>query len=392
VLRRLVARGDRRDRVAVAGAGGLDRVVLDRRGEERLVHERLVDQRDHVGQRGPAGCARRPGQLLPDLPPRGRAVGAVTHRVARAQQRGDRLPDGVVDDQALAPQLDEGKRREPLERRLRGLPGEQRAEQRERDAAQDAGGVERLPRGRLEPVEVERRELLHDRREHRVGGCVGALPDGRGGQLERQRVAAHEAVDPLGLSLVEARPPQHLGGVGGRQRPERHRPHQRAERRAPDGAGRVARGEHDASVLRQRRQELQPQPAVEQPQPLCGVDQQHDRAVGGCQRRLHRGQEAVRRRLDHAPVDGDDGRAARAGLGPEGAQQRRLARARHAMDDGHERPVVVEQRRERRQLLLATDERGAPLRQQRSERAGHGVRRRGPARDPGSRRSSSRRA
>ena len=40
------------------GAGQLDRVVLDRGGEERLAHERLVDQRDHVRERRPA---RGPG-------------------------------------------------------------------------------------------------------------------------------------------------------------------------------------------------------------------------------------------------------------------------------------------------------------------------------------------
>ena len=104
-----------------SGPGGLDRVVLDGGGEERLAHERLVDERDHVGERGPARRPGRAGELAADLPPGRAAVGAVAHRVGRAQQRGDGLPDGVVDDQALAPELDERQRREPRERRLRRL-------------------------------------------------------------------------------------------------------------------------------------------------------------------------------------------------------------------------------------------------------------------------------
>ena len=182
---------------------------------------------------------------------------------------------------------------------------------------------------------------------------------------------AHEAVDPRGLVLVEPGPAQDLGRVRRRQRPERHRAQQLAERRAPDGARRVARRDDDARVRGQRGQERQPQPAVEQPQPLGGVDHEHDRAVDGGERRLDGGEEALRRRLDPAPVDGDDGRAALGRLGSEGAQQRGLAGAGDAVDHGHERPVVVEQRGQRRQLVLAADQRGAPLREQRSEGPAH---------------------
>ena len=78
------------------------------------------------GQRAAPAVA---GQLRADLPPGRRAVGAVTHRIARAQQRGHRLADGVVDDEALAAELDERQRREPRERRLRRLARQQRAEE-----------------------------------------------------------------------------------------------------------------------------------------------------------------------------------------------------------------------------------------------------------------------
>ena len=133
---------------------------------------------------------------------------------------------------------------------------------------------------------------------------------------------AHEAVDPLGLRLVEPGPAQHLGRVRRRQRPERHRTQQLAERRAPHGARRVARGEDDARVLGQRGQERLAQPAIEQPQPLGGVDHEDDRAAGGGERRLDGGEEALRRRLDRATVDGHDGGAALGRLRAEGPQQR----------------------------------------------------------------------
>ena len=198
---------------------------------------------------------------------------------------------------------------------------------------------------------------------------------------------AHEAVDPLGLRLVEPRAAQHLGGVGGRERAQRHGAQQLPERRAPDGARRVTGGEHDARVLGQRGQERQAQPAVEQAQALGVVDEQDDRPVG-LQPAPDGGEEALRRRLDLAPVDGHDGRAARGRLAAERAQERGLARAGDAVDDHHGRRVV-EQRGE---LVVAADHVRAPLGEQRSEGPAHALRRRGPARDPGLRRPSPRRA
>ena len=95
--------------------------------------------------------------------------------------------------------------------------------------------------------------------------------------------------------------------------------------------------------------------------------EQDDRPVG-LQPAPDGGEEALRRRLDLAAVDGHDVRAARGRLGAERAQQRGLARAGDAVDDHHGRRVV-EQRGE---LLVAADHRRAPLGEQRSEGAAHG--------------------
>ena len=170
-----------------------------RRSGRTPPHQRLLDEVDHVRERRPARPPGRVGQLHADLPPRRDPIPAVANRIAGAQQRGDRLAHGVVDDEALAAQLDEGQRPQPLERRGRRLARQNAGEQRQRHAAQHAGRVERLARAGVEPVEVERGELLHDRRQHRVLGRVRPLADGRRRELERERVAADEAVDPRGL-------------------------------------------------------------------------------------------------------------------------------------------------------------------------------------------------
>ena len=260
-----------------------------------------------------------------------------------------------MDHEPLAPELDERQRAQALEGRLRRLAREQRAEQRERDPAQDRGGVERLAGRAVEAVEPQLGELLGDGRQHRVLGRIGPLAHRRGRELQRQRMAAHEAVDPLGLRLVEPGAAQHLGRVGGRERAERDRLQQLAERRPPRRARRVARGDHDPRVGRQRGQEGQPQPAVEQPQPLGVVDHEQERRA-----RVelpHRGEERVRRGLDLAAVDRDDGGAARAGLGAKGTEQRRLAGAGDPVDDDHRRRVVEQPG----QLGVAADHRRAAL-------------------------------
>ena len=293
-----------------------------------------------------------------------------------------------MDDQALAAELDERQRGQARERRLRRLAGHQRLQQRERDAPQHRRGVERLAGRRVEPVEVQPGELLHDRRQDRVLRRVRARLQRGGGELERQRMPAGEAVDPGRLLLVEPRAAQHLVRVRRRERAERHGAQQRAERGPPGGARRVAGGEHDAHMRGQRGQQLAAQPAVDQAQPLRGVDDEHRGrrargreeaagrraavgkipACGGVQRGL----EAGRRRLDRATVDSDHGRAARGRLPAERPQQRGLAGPGDAVHDRRERAVVLEHAQQRGQLRLAPDEGGAALREERSQRARHG--------------------
>ena len=269
-----------------------------------------------------------------------------------------------MDDEPLAAELDERQRAQPLEgiRRRR----QHAAEQGQRHSAQDAGGVERCARLGVEPVEVQRGKLLHDGRKHRVLGRVRPLAESRGGELQGQRVTANEAVDPLGLCLVEPRAEQHLGGVGRRQRAERDGAQQLPERGAPDGARCVARTDHDTCVRRQRREEGLAEPAVEQTQVLRGVDAHHRAAVAELRR--DGGEEARGRRLDRSPVDRDHHSAALRSLSPERAQQRRLPRARDAVGHRHDRSVVVQQPAQGSELGVAADHGRPALGQQRSER------------------------
>jgi hypothetical protein len=157
-----------------------------------------------------------------------------------AQERRHSLPQRVVGPRAPARRTAAPR---DARRLLRGLIGEQRDEERERDAAPDRRRIEGFPRGRIDPIEVERRKLLHDRRQDGVLGIVEPLADGRARELERQRVAAHEAVDPRGLCLVAPRPAEHLRRVRPRKRPSgsvRSSSPNDARHTAP-GASRVAR-------------------------------------------------------------------------------------------------------------------------------------------------------
>ena len=197
-------------------------------------------------------------------------------------------------------------------------------------------------------------------------------------------MAVDEAVDPCGLLFVEPGTQQHLGGILRCERPDGHGPQQLAERRPPRRARRVARRHDDARVPGQRRQELLAQPRVDEPQAFGGVDRHDDRPgqLGECRRSavrrraeaaLEGGEEARGRGLDLAAVDGDERCAALDGLDPEGPYERRLARAGHAVRDGHERPVVGEQRAEARELAVAADDGAAALGQDRAEVARHAL-------------------
>ena len=343
-------------------------------------------------QRAAPGCA---AELAADLAPggaRGRRGGAPgrSRAAARRRPRGRCRGRPAPRARARRTAAPRGARTPPAAARPgSSAPSSESVTRRSTEVASSASRV-----ARVEPVEVERGELLHDGRQDRVLGRVRALADRRGRELQRQRVAAHEAVDPLGLRLVEPGAAQHLGGVGGRQRAERHRAQQLAERRAPDGAGRVARGEDDARVRGQRGQEasVRSQPSSSRRRSAVSTTSTTTRRVGGPRLRPTAARKPCGVGSTARPSTATTRRAALGRLGAERPQQRRLARAGDAVDDGHERPVVVEQREQRASSASRPTSVARALGQQRSERPAHGVRRCGGLGVRARRRSSPRRA
>ena len=261
------------------------------------------------------------------------------------------------------------------------LAGQQRAEQRQRDAAQHRGRVEHLARRGSSPS-----------RYSAASSCTTVGSTASSGASGRSRTADAASCSDSGCPrtkrlthsacvLVEPGAAQHLGRVGGRQRPERHGAQQLAERRPPDGARRVARGDHDARVRGQRRQERLAQPAVEQPQPLGGVDHEHDRAVG------------ARARPTAARKPCGVGSIARPSTATTARRARSPPRGRRAAATTCPTPatpwttattgaVVLEQLAQRRQLASRPTTRRARARPAALRASGHAVRPRGPARGP----------
>ena len=213
--------------------GGLDRVVLDRGREERLAHERFLDQRDHVRDRGPA----RRLELLADLPPGGGAVAAVADRIARAQQRGHRLAHGVVDDEAFAAELHERQRVEPRERVLRALLGQERS--RAMTASHAAAPTRRRgPRASRDRARRGRARRAPARRS------AGPLPRARRAVRGRRRRRAGATAGGRGRTGSPTRPD-----------PRRARPRAapRPRRRAAAGRARSSAAVHRTTPARPRR-------------------------------------------------------------------------------------------------------------------------------------------
>ena len=217
MLGRLVPADDRLDARPVVRPRRLVDVRRRRGREVDLAQGRVLEQVQHVGgvapQLGGVGVAHLAAQLVPGgglQPPVGR-------RVAGAQQGGDRLAHGLLDHQALAPELGERQRPQPLERLWGGLAGQQRGEQRLRRAAGHAGGVERAPRRRVQAVQVQPRQRVDDRRDRgvleREPGPLGVR--GRREQ-QRERVAVREAVDRGRVAGRYARVPEQRLGRGRR--------------------------------------------------------------------------------------------------------------------------------------------------------------------------------
>ena len=260
----------------------------------------------------------------------------------------DRLADRVVEEQAVVAQLHEREAQQAVERVLRRGVGEHRRQQRHGRPANHGRRVQRLPGHRIEPVEVELRELGDDRLDgDGLDVHVGAVLQRRGREPQRERVPPSEAVDPFGVGGVDPRLAQQGLGLGARQPAEWEVPEQRAERALPAGHRRLAAGQDHPDAVAQRRDERPLQPRVEQAEDLVGVEHEHDalteavepgrrlgRAGRGDARRVRqRRQEPPLRWLDRPAVEVEHRRATVAGLVRERLDERRLAHAREAVDE-----------------------------------------------------------
>ena len=291
-------------------------------------------------------------------------------------------------DQAVVSQLDERKCAQALEGVLRRALGQHRREQRERDPANDRGGVERLARRRLEDVEVELGQLVEYRPQCDVlerGG--GARTDGGGRELEREWVSAGEPVHALRVRRIEPLPLQEVLGLALGEIPERQAQYERApaRRRVPDRDGGLAACQDEARVVAQRGSEEPADPAVEQAQDLVGVDDQHDalaeprQALGrllGARRRASDGasegiQESRLGRLDRAAVDLHHRRARVARLAGERLQQRRLADAGDAVHEDDEAAALLERPEQGGLLRGPADDLGRPFLDELANRPAH---------------------
>ena len=81
-----VASGDRPHGGAVRGRGRLDRERLHAAREERLAHDRVLDEVEHVRRVAPQLSGGRIAHLSAQLAPRRAPVAAVAHRVGPAQE------------------------------------------------------------------------------------------------------------------------------------------------------------------------------------------------------------------------------------------------------------------------------------------------------------------
>ena len=210
-----------------------------------------------------------------------------------------------------------------------------------------------------------------------------------GGQGQRERMPARDPVEPRRLVRLMAAPAEELLCLPLVKWAEGDVPeHVVPARSEPGGDGGLAAGEQDPLLALERRHQHLAQPRVHEREHLVVIQRQQHRAVEFAQPRRHgravglgaagRTGEGVEqpalRRLGRAAVErhGDD-----AGVpqpGEEGAQERRLADARVAVQV-HDPGLTVwpGERLEEPQLVVATDE--APPRLfggRRPERLWHG--------------------
>ena len=185
-----------------------------------------------------------------------------------------RLAHEVVQHESRRRALDERQAAERLVLLADVRPGEQRAQDRLCHSPGDGGGLECVEQCTGEVGEDGAEELRDDADGRLVGDVqVGVHPQGGRGQLEREGMTAGEAVHLRGAELVETAAAEQGEGIGLVQRPELQDP----DLAGPAGPGRpyrqrlVAAGDDGYHPVGQRRQQHPPEPGVEEPHALVGV-------------------------------------------------------------------------------------------------------------------------
>jgi hypothetical protein len=162
---------------------------------------------------------------------------------------------------------------------------------------------------------------------------------------------------------------------------------QAAQHARPAGHRRLPSRQHQPHVLREHRHEGLPQPRVEQPEELIGVQDQHDLmaelakpprgSLGSRQVTpglwFQRCKQATLGRLDRTAVQSNDCRAAGARLDAEGFDECRLADAGDAVDEHDERAAHREHGAEDGHLVLTPDQPRCLLVQQLADGLAHGM-------------------
>ena len=197
----LVLAGDRGDCVGVGLGRGLDGERLRAAREERLADDGVVDQVEHVGGVAPELGGSRLARLGTERAPGRAAVGAVPVRARAAQEAGDRVAHGLVDDEAVAASVDERQVEQAAQRLGAVLLLEHRREHGLSGPPHDRGRLQRAPRELvLHVFEVEARELIDDAGQRRVlERELRMLGDAGRGERERERMPLGDPVQARGF-------------------------------------------------------------------------------------------------------------------------------------------------------------------------------------------------
>jgi len=291
-----------------------------------------------------------------------------------------------VQDEAVRVGLDEGQAAKPLEREIGVVPVEHGGEHRARGSAHDRRGVECPPGLTVEAGEIDARQLGDDRPgRERLEIEIRAVRERGGREAQRERMPSRDPLETDSVRRRDAGAAQQLLGLVTREVAERQRREQVAQLRRPRRDRLVPTRQKQPTGIGNARQQHLADPVVEQREGLVVVDGEHgpprlprerghdlrERARRAAEPRSERVEEASFRRLDRAPVQGDDDRAAFTRVRCKSHEQRGLAHAGepvHEHGDGHVLPDELEQRGP---LAITTDEPGRLLVEQRAECRSH---------------------